>query len=310
MTADFIDKKIGTKKAQLLDYYRNRATELIAEVKQTYGDSEYKSRAAAVNLGLIEVKDNLIKTLEQKAKKENWKPEETLAGVLMITYTNYIVMMESRNDVWPYEYMTFSRRIGELWEPFCQLCWEYPVNPNINYFVPPLFKDVKEKLSKEIDDFIEKLKISKKEKEELRRYYQKTWLLVTSGEIKLELDLHFEEDKKKYVVDFKSGFSSNEKGNTNRLLLVASIYRILEEGHQCLLFVRSAEERNNHYLQTLKKSGLWTVYCGQETYSQIKKFTWFDLADWLKSNVKWEKDFDAKMYSHLKNLNLIQYLEW
>ena len=226
MTADFIDKNIGSKKAQLLDYYRNRAVELIAEVKQIYGDAEYKSRAAAVNLGLIEVKDNLIKTLEQKAKKENWKQEDTLAGILMITYTNYIVMMESRNDVWPYEYMAFSRRIGELWEPFCQLCWEYSANPNINYFVPPLFKDVKEKLSKEIDDFIEKLKISKKEKDELRRYYQKAWTLVTSGEIKLELDLHFEENKKKYVVDFKSGFSSNEKGNTNQYSIHHSLFKL------------------------------------------------------------------------------------
>ena len=70
MTTNFIDKNIGSKKSQLLDYYRNRATELIAEIKQTYGDSEYKSRAAAVNLGLIEVKDNLIKTIEQKAKKK------------------------------------------------------------------------------------------------------------------------------------------------------------------------------------------------------------------------------------------------
>ncbi|MDR2773113.1 MAG: hypothetical protein LBB93_06595 [Elusimicrobiota bacterium] len=310
MTTFLLDKKIGSKKAQLLDYYRNRATELIAEVKQLYGDSEYKRRASAVNSGLIKVKNNLIKSLEQKAKKENWKPEETLSGILMITYTNYIVMMESRNDVWSYEYMAFSRRIGELWDPFCQLCWEYPVNPNINYFVPPLFKDVKEKLSNEINDLIEKLKISKQEKEKLKKYYRKVWILVTSGEIKLELDLHFEDGKKQYVVDFKSGFSSNEKGNTNRLLLVASVYKILEEGHQCLLFVRSAEEKNNHYLQTLKKSGFWTVYCGQETYDQIKQFTGFDLPSWLKTNVDWADDFDAKMYKHLKNINLIQYLEW
>jgi hypothetical protein len=46
--------------------------------------------------------------------------------------------------------------------------------------------------------------------------YQKVWILVTSGEIKLELDLHFENGENDFVVDFKSGFSSNEKGNTNR----------------------------------------------------------------------------------------------
>lgn len=307
---DLIDKNIRNKKIELLNYYRGRSDELISEVKQIYADTEYKDRASAVNQGLIEARENLLKILVQKSEKENWDPMHLLEGILITTYTNYIVMMESRNDVWPYEYMTFARRIGELWEPFCQLCWEYPIKQNISYFVPPLFKDVREKLTKEIEDFIDKLKISNQDRAELKRYYHKVWTLVTSGEIKLELDLHFEDGTNKYVVDFKSGFSSNEKGNTNRLLLVASVYKILEEGHKCLLFVRSAEERNNHYLQTLKRSGLWSVHCGRETYDQIRKFTGFDLATWLKKNVAWEKDFDTKMYNHLKQNNLIQYLEW
>lgn len=307
---DLINRKIRYKKNELLDYYRSRGKELITEVMQIYGEAEYKQRASAVNEGLIETKNTLLKTLEQKAKKEKWSSQEILEGVLLITYTNYIVMMESRNDVWPYEYMAFARRIGELWEPFCQLCWQNPINTDLSYFVPPLFKEVRDKLSKELEQFIKKLKISDKEQEELRRYYQKTWVLVTSGEINLELDLHFEKGAHKYVVDFKSGFSSNEKGNTNRLLLVASIYRILEEGHKCLLFVRSSEEKNNHYLQTLKKSGLWTVFCGNETYEQIRQITGFNLSSWLKANVNWEKDFDSKMYAHLKDNNLIQYLEW
>ena len=307
---NLIDKKIGAKKTELLDYYQNRAEELITEVKQVYADSQFKERAAELNKGLIDVKNNLLLTVEQKAKNEHWSYRELLEGVLLITYLNDIVMMETRNSVWPYEYMAFARRIGELWEPFCQLCWKYPINQNITFFVPPLFKDVKAKLSKEIETFIASLKIAPKEKAELKRYYQKVWTLVTSGEIKLELDLHFEDGKNKYVVDFKSGFSSNEKGNTNRLLLVASVYKILEDGHQCLLFVRSPEGKNNHYLQTLKRSGLWTVYCGKETYQQIEQFTGFDLAVWLRKNVDWEKDFGSKMFGHLKKQNLIQYLEW
>lgn len=307
---NLVDKEIRNKKMKLLEYYRNRAQELTSEVKEIFSEEDYKQRASAINQGLIEAKNNLLKILEQKAKKEKWNQHQILEGVLIITYTNYIVMMESRNDLWAYDYMAFSRRIGELWEPFCQLCWEYPVSKRISYFVPPLFRDVKKKLSEEIEDFINSLKISKKDKKELKQYYQKVWTLVTSGEIKLELDLHFEDRKNKYIVDFKSGFSSNEKGNTNRLLLVASVYKILEEGHQCLIFVRSAEEQNNHYLQTLKRSGLWRVYCGQETYKQIKKFTGFDLARWLKKNVTWEKDFDTKMYAHLERNDLIQYLEW
>lgn len=307
---ELITKSIGKNKSKLLEYYRSRSEELVAESKQIFADTEYKQRASLVNKRLIRVKDNLLKILKQKSKKENWSLKEVLEGVLMVTYANYIVMLEARNDVWPYEYMAFTRRIGELWEPFCLLCWEYPLNNNLNYFVPPLFKDVKKKLTKEIHNFIDSLEIGEKEKSELRDYYQKVWALVTSGEIKLELDLHFEWGKEKFVVDFKSGFSSNEKGNTNRLLLVASIYKILDEGHRCMIFVRSSEEQNNYYLRTLRKSELWDVYCGLQTYRKIKEFTGFDLGNWMKQNMKWEKDFDEKMYNHLENNHLIQYLEW
>ena len=307
---ELINKNIGNRKNELLEYYRSRSDELIAESKQIFSDTEYKERASLVNKGLIDAKENLLRILEQKSKKEKWQPKKILEGVLLITYTNYVVMLEARNDVWPYEYMTFARRIGELWEPFCLLCWEYPVNDEVSYFVPPLFKDVKKKLSKEIDDFINNLKISENRKNQLKKYYQKVWSLVTSGEIKLELDLHFEKGKEKFVVDFKSGFSSNEKGNTNRLLLVASIYKILEEGHKCLLFVRSPEEQNNHYLQTLKNSELWDVYCGEQTYLKIKESTGFNLSKWMKEHVQWEKDFDKKMFVHLTKNNLTQYLEW
>lgn len=308
--SNLIDNNVNNKKAEILEYYRSRTTELIAEAKQIYADFEYKKRATLINKGLIGAKENLLKILEQKSKKENWKPEEILEGVLLITYANYVVMLEARNEVWEYEYMAFARRIGELWEPFCLLCWDYSVNENINYFIPPLFKDVKIKLTKEIDDFITDLDITNKEKSELKNYYQKVWTLVTSGEIKLELDLHFENGKNQFVVDFKSGFSSNEKGNTNRLLLVASIYKVLEEGHKCLLFVRSPEQQNNHYLQTIKNSDLWNVYCGEETYQKIQEFTGFNLGAWVKNNVTWEADFSSKMFAHLKEHNLPQYLEW
>jgi len=37
----------------------------------------------------------------------------------------------------------------------------------VDYIIPPLFNDVKKKLSKEIEDFINKLKISAKEKIEV-----------------------------------------------------------------------------------------------------------------------------------------------
>ena len=310
MTTNLVDENIGSKKLELLDYYRSRAIEFLNEVKQSYGESQYRERAAYINSSLIETRENLIKIIEQTSVKGKWEKNKIVGAILMLTYTNYVVMMESRNSVWPYEYMTFSRRIGELWEPFCQLCWDYPINEKISYFIPPLFRDVRNKLTLEIEVFIDNLNITDKQKTELKKYYQKVWTMVTSGEIKLELDLHFTDGKEKYIVDLKSGFSSNEKGNTNRLLLVASVYKILEEGHICDIYVRSSEDQNNHYLQILKRSGLWNVYCGEESYKQIEKHTGFNLLKWIRKNVNWEQDFSKEMYAHLNENNLIQYLEW
>ncbi len=302
-----IDKTIKDRKIELLNYYRHRAEELLSEIKLTYGITQYREQATAINKGLIETKDKLLAALLQTAANEQWTNREKLESILMMTYTNYVVMLESRNDVWSYEYMTFSRRIGELWEPFCKLCFAYPIN-NLSLFIPPLFSEVKQKLSKEIEDYIEKLGISKEEKEQLTKYYGKTWGLVTSGEIRLELDLHFIYNNEKFVVDFKSGFGSNEKGNTNRLLLVASIYQNLEENYKCMIFVRAVD--NNHYFMTLKNSNIWDAFSGEAAYNQMTIFTGFDIKKWIDLNVNWASDFKAETMSFLKQNNLDQYLIW
>ena len=133
---------------------------------------------------------------------------------------------------------------------------------------------------------------------------------MTSGEIKLELDLHFEDGVNKINVDFKSGFSSNEKGNTNRLLLVATIYKNLEQGYRCVILVRSDEERNNHYFRTLKTSGIWEASCGNEAYERIKVFTGFDLKRWIQVNISWMQDFTPQMATYIQRNSLEQYLIW
>jgi hypothetical protein len=302
-----IDKKLKNKKPELLSYYRSRAEELLSEIKLTYGITRYKEQASAINKALMETKDNLLAALLQTTENEKWTNKEKLESVLMITYTNYIVMLESRNDVWPYEYMTFSRRIGELWEPFCKLCFTYPIK-KVSLFIPPLFSEVKKKLADEIEVYIEKLKILKEEKSQLKKYYYKVWGLVTSGEIKLELDLHFTYDNQKFVVDFKSGFGSNEKGNTNRLLLVATIYQNLEENYTCMLFVRAHD--NNNYFQTLKNSGIWNAFSGEDAYRQMQEYSGFDIRGWIDANVNWKSDFKPETMAFLEKNNLDQYLIW
>lgn len=90
--------------------------------------------------------------------------------------------------------MAFARRIGELWESFCKNCFDFPVRDDVELVEPPLFSEVREQLQQEIRDYIENLNLDKLEKSQLIQYYDKVWSLVTSGEIKLELDLHFRID--------------------------------------------------------------------------------------------------------------------
>lgn len=306
-----VDRSLYNRKSEVLAYLRDRAEESYGEVQRSFGNNEYRKRAGAINKKIISTRENIRSIILQRAMSQKWEKEEVLKNILLVTYCSYVIMIEFRNRAWPYEYMTFARRIGELWEPFCKLCFDYPIRSDVELYEAPLFSEVKEQLHKEIRDYIAGLSISDEEKKNLLDYYDKVWSLVTSGEIKLELDLHFKLGEEKFNVDFKSGFQSNEKGNTNRLLLVASIYKNIVGGkNNCKLFVRAAEDDNNHYLKTLKKSGIWDVYCGPETYEQIKKHSGFDLASWINNNIDWSTDFDPDTTQYLKENELGKYLTW
>lgn len=291
-------------KNKLLTIFRDEAAEYFEEVEAM--STGYKEKAAVLNRKIVQYRENYIEDATSVIKDENTK----LDAVLLITYVSYIVMLEFRNKVWPYEYMAFSRRIGELWEPFCKLPFEYPLT-ELSIYTPPNIEDVKQTLKAEINELINCLNIDKDKKIQLLRYYQAIWALIDNGgNISLTLDLHFEQLDEFYDVDYKSGFSSNEKGNTNRLLLVASIYKSLPDTHNNLIFVRQKEEENNHYLQTLKHSGLWGVFCADETYAKIAEFTGFDMRSWMKDNMDWENDILPEFREYLQSNDLIKYLTW
>ena len=302
-----ITKDLKDNKVFLLRYFRNRAAEEMHYLASQYAAKEFKEKTRALNRYLIQSRDNVIAAVKETSESEQWSRIDTLECLLMVVYTNDVVMLESRNAIWDYDYMAFSRRIGELWEPFCKVCFNHPLT-NIRPYIAPLFSDVKRDLTNEIKDFISGLRISDDEKIQLNKYYDKVWSLVTSGEIKLECDLHFTDGTTKYVVDFKSRFGSNEKGNTNRLLLVGAIYKSMEQNYKCMLFVRS--EQNNHYLNTLENSGVWTASCGNDTYSRIQEYTGYNLRRWIDQHLNWMEDFNLSMVKHIESNNLQEYLEW
>ena len=306
-----VTRDLFKKKSEILRYLRDRASESHGEIVKIYGVKDYKDRGAAINKAIVATTTNLKTIIFQRALAQGWRKDEVLKNILIVTYCSYVVMIEFRNMVWPYEYMAFSRRVGELWEPFCRLCFDYPVRDDVELYEPPLFSEVREQLQHEIRQYIFNLNLTIEQKNQLISYYDKVWSLVTSGEIKLELDLHFRIGSINYNVDFKSGFQSNEKGNTNRLLLVASIYKnIISTSNECLLFVRADEDDNNHYLQTLKNSGIWGVFCGHETYNKIHEYSGFNLSNWISENISWSEDLSRETHEHFESNNLTKYLTW
>lgn len=296
-------------KATLLQYFRERGNERLAGLRSQIGSKNYKELAAGINKEIVRSLDSFVEAITSKAKKDRWDDDMVLRSLLTSTYCAHVAMLDLRNEVWKYEYMAFSRRIGELWEQFVHIPFSHSVT-EIHPFVPPLFSDVRADLNREIALFIRDLPLSKDQKDDLLQYYEKVWQLVDSGEISLQLDLHAEIGTRKVNIDFKSGFGSNEKGNTNRLLMVATIYRNLEDNYDNVLLVRAREDRNNHYFQTLKHSKVWNAYCGDEAYEKIGQYTGFDLKTWINENIDWEKDLLPATVTHFRTNNLLQYLEW
>lgn len=292
-------------KIELLKIFRKKGKKVLQKIEEK--ELSKKDKSKFVNKKLNKFKLKKIKEVLGDKKEEN--PKEQLELILLINYVSNIVMLECRNEVWEYDYMTFSRRIGELWEPFCKLTFEHAIRP-LEIIKPPKFEDFEENAKNKGLEFIQELVLEEAIKKELIEYYTIPWSFVDSGGIKLELDLHFTQNGVNYNCDFKSGFSSNEKGNTNRLLLVDSIYNHLGEHEKTILFVRQNEFDNNHYLSKLKNSGKWDVYCADDAYDAMKRFTGFDLRKWLDENVNWEEDLTTKFRNFLKEKELLKYLTW
>lgn len=66
----------------------------------------------------------------------------------------------------------------------------------------------------------------------------------------------------------------------------------------------------NHYLQILKRSDLWEVYCGAETYPKVLEYSGFDLGVWMQENVTWMADVSPEFLNSLEQNDLVKYLTW
>lgn len=290
------------EKEELLRTFRYEASKVLQLIVNI---SDKKAKTKIINTSIRRYADNLI----NKVKNTCSDKEEALDSVLMITYISYVVMLEYRNKIWPYNNLDFSRRIGELWEPFCKLSFEYSIN-NLTIIDPLQYHVVKKYIVDDMIKCISLLDIDSDVKDKIIKSYEVPWNIIDSCNINLSLDLHFKQNDINYNCDFKSGFNSNEKGNTNRLLEVGSIYKELNKTEVNILFVRQAEMVNNSYLRRLGESQYWEVYCGNDCYDKMKEFTGIDIKEWINKNIDWKNDISQEFYLYLEENQLLKYFLW
>jgi hypothetical protein len=219
--------------------------------------------------------------------------EQRGTAALLLQYCVTVVGLEYRHRVWPYEYMAFSRRIGELWEAFCCTAWTYPVNPNVKRIYAPDFADVRNAL---LERIVRNIGLHAKSTEIMS---DASILFEIIGDINMKEDEVFTKDDIPYVIDFKSGFGSNEKGNMLRLLTVGRAYKIWDHRTQLMLLVR--QDQNNNYLNVLRRSRLWAVYTGSEAYKKIHEITGADIESVRNNVIDWRSDLSREFYSYLKD---------
>ena len=225
-------------------------------------------------------------------------------ALLVLQYCTSVASLEYRHQVWPYEYMALSRRVGELWERFCCSAWDCPSKNNVIRISPPEFSTVSETISSRID----RLTTNSDHHEEIKTDVHS--LLELIGEINMKEDEVFIREEVPHVIDFKSGFGSNEKGNTIRLQAVGRAYKLWNPDTVLLFLVR--QEENNNYLDVIKRSGLWDVRCGDSAYKIIDEITGSDMMYIRENIIDFKADLSEIFWddisSHLSDLS--SYLNW
>lgn len=254
-------------------------------------------KATQVNNAVEEAKSAIEKKVIAK-----YSTLEKSKLYMLIQYCYTVMSFEYRNKVWPYEYMAFSRRNGELWERFCKAAWDHSTKKDLHRIEAPAFQEVEDK-------FIEKISNTISNKDELSVVLAEVKdIFELVGEINMAEDEMFCLENVNHIIDFKSGFGSNEKGNTLRLLAVGKAYEHWDENIELLFLVRQNE--NNNYLEKIRKSNLWTVYCGDDAYKKIDELTDAGICEIRKEAIDFANDLSGDFWSYLVDNNIEHYLEW
>lgn len=221
---------------------------------------------------------------------------------MLLQYCYSVMSFEYRNIVWPYEYMAFSRRNGELWERFCKAAWDHSQLPNLHRIEAPSFNEVRNNFRNRIFNYTQ----GNPNQNNIVNEVDSVFELV--GDINMVEDEMFNLNGRNHIIDFKSGFGSNEKGNTLRLIAVGRAYKHWDSNVNLLFLVRQNE--NNNYLETIRRSNLWMVHCGNEAYRKIDELTNAGICEIRREAIDFRNDLSPDFWSYLVRNNLTNYLDW
>lgn len=289
---------LASMKNNFLSVYKERMAPAVnaiaAEAKQ------HKEKAKEVNAIVNQIHEELRSGINVPGANSH----DIQQQLLVLQYCTSVASLEYRHKVWPYEYMALSRRVGELWERFCSAAWDSLSKPCVARMDPPNFAEI----IKSIRD----RSAHHNNIEEARKDIDATFdvLFELVGEISMKEDEVFTVSGVPHVIDFKSGFGSNEKGNTIRLLTVARAYKLWNPSTKLFFLVR--QEDNNNYLNVIQRSGLWNVRCGTAAYQTIDDLTGAKITLIRDKIVNFERDLSPEFWHYLSThlSDLRTYLYW
>lgn len=289
---------LASLKDDFLAVYRKKAASAVKAIAA--GDNAHQAKAKEVNALVNQIHEELKAGIAASRATT----QDIQQQLLVLQYCTSVASLEYRHQVWPYEYMALSRRVGELWERFCCAAWDFPSRPAVTRMEPPNFAEVE----KSIRDRLTHHKIDDEARKDIDAAFDVLFELV--GEISMKEDEVFTVAGVPHVIDFKSGFGSNEKGNTLRLLTVGRTYKLWNPSTQLFFLVR--QEANNNYLNVIRRSGLWDVRCGAAAYQTIDDLTGANITSIRNNIVNFERDLSAEFWhylsTHLSDLRV--YLHW
>jgi len=279
---------------QLKGDFFNRFQELVSPAVERIAKQkdDFRKKAKAVNNIVADART----VIENDLGVTSLSKQDEL---IVLEYCTTVANLEYRNKVWSYEYMALSRRMGELWERFCKSAWENPVRASVERVDAPDFAEVMAKIHQRVEPSVPK---------EIKDDFNNLVGLIDP--INMREDEVFELDGKLFVIDFKSGFGSNEKGNTLRLLAVGRAYKLYDPEVSLLFLVR--QKQNNNYLNRIRSSKLWEVHTGVDAYEKIDELTGSNISRLRGEMIDFQNDLTGEFWGSLgSDLDEVKkYFDW